>query len=84
MTLLCIFWGRSDRNNRCLFRWLLLLNETCVESVCRKLFAEAGAVQGGHRVVVNECHTVYASLIGVSENDINITLFELGNKIIFA
>lgn len=58
--------------------------ETLVECVCRELFAESGTVQYRHGVVVDECNAVYAPLVGVAENNIYATAFQLGSKIVLA
>ena len=49
--------------------------EPIVDGICRKLLAKSGTVQYCHSAVVDECHAVYASLVGISENHIYVPDF---------
>ena len=60
----------------------LLIVETLIKGICRELFAESGAVQYRHGVVVDERNAVYAPLVGIAENNIYAAVLQLGCKIV--
>ncbi|GFI14574.1 hypothetical protein IMSAGC008_02133 [Muribaculaceae bacterium] len=55
--------------------------EPLVDGVCRELLAQTGTVQYVHSAVVDKCHAVYASLVGIAENHIYVLGFQSGDKI---
>ena len=61
----------------------LVIVETLIKGICRELFAESGAVQYSHGVVVDERNAVYAPLVGVAENNIYAAIFQFGYEILF-
>ena len=64
-------------------RLRLRIVETLIKGICRELFAESGAVQYRHGIVVDERNAVYAPLVGVAENNIYAAVFQPGCEIIF-
>ena len=54
----------------------LLIVETLVECICREVLAEPGTVQYCHSVMIYERNAVYAPLVGVAENNVDVSFFQ--------
>ena len=54
----------------------LLIVKTLVERICRELLAEPGTVQYCHSVMVYERNALYAPLVGVAENNVDVSFFQ--------
>ena len=75
-------WNNNMWNNiGCIGRCICWIVEPLVDSICRKLLAQPGTIQYRHGIVVNECNTINAPFIGIAENHIYVTLFQLGDEV---
>ncbi len=60
------------------------MRETGVKGICRIILAETGTVKHAHRIVVNECHSIDTSFVGIPENNVDVAHPEFLNEIVLA